>query len=494
MASKLLTALICATASNALPQGGIRQALRDAALQRKTHKNAATAHKTHNNAAAASERYFTQRLDHYDASLKNASFQQRYFVNSTWYKSGGPVFLCVGGEGPALDASVVSRSVHCSDATELAPEVGSLIVALEHRYYGKSIPPSSERGAQRLRHLTSHQAVADIAVFHKHISDEFKLPSTTKWIAFGGSYPGMVAGFSRLRLPHLIHAAVSSSAPWHAKVDMTEYNDRVGAALANEAVGGSDACQKIVVDGHAKIKNVLESSRLQRMALAKLFNFCNPLALENAQTRRAWAGYGVVGVPAQSNDPASTDPGQSIGALCSVLLAANTSSVDALATLSARQRGGRCVDASLSQNVEDDGTDALSWPWQTCAEFGFYQTCEVGSQCPFARGYVSVADEISICSQFGLTPAVVASNVAFSNEIYGGAAPMGSRILFPNGDVDPWTGLGVLQSPAPTEPVMMVVGASHHAWTHPADTIVQKSVADAKGAIQAQVKQWLAVE
>ena len=108
-------------------------------------------------------------------------------MNATWFKGTGPVFLCVGGEGPALDASVVSPIVHCSDATELAPEVGALIVALEHRYYGKSIPPSSERGAQRLRHLTSHQAVADIAVFHKHISDEFKLPSTTKWIAFGGS-------------------------------------------------------------------------------------------------------------------------------------------------------------------------------------------------------------------------------------------------------------------------------------------------------------------
>ena len=59
---------------------------------------------------------------------------------------------------------------------------------------------------------------------------------------------------------------------------------------------------------------------------------------------------------------------------------------------------------------------------------------------------------------------------------------------------DPWTGLGVLQSPAPTEPVMLVVGASHHAWTHPADTIVQKSVADAKAAILSQVKQWLVVE
>ena len=73
MASKLLAALLCA-AAHALPQGGIRQALRDATLRRKTHKS-----------NAAAERYFTQRLDHFDASLKNASFQQRYFVNSTHY-------------------------------------------------------------------------------------------------------------------------------------------------------------------------------------------------------------------------------------------------------------------------------------------------------------------------------------------------------------------------------------------------------------------------
>ena len=89
MASKLLTALLCAVAIDALPQGGIRQALRDAS-QRKTHAAAAKTRKP--NAAAASERYFTQRLDHFDASLKNASFQQRYFVNATWYKGTGPVF------------------------------------------------------------------------------------------------------------------------------------------------------------------------------------------------------------------------------------------------------------------------------------------------------------------------------------------------------------------------------------------------------------------
>merc|ERR1712216_756544 len=93
---------------------------------------------------------------------------------------------------------------------------------------------------------------------------------------------------------------------------------------------------------------------------------------------------------------------------------------------------------------------------------------------------------------FGLSPDVVASNVQFSNLMYGADAPQGSRILFPNGDVDPWSGLGVLASPAASEPVMMVSGASHHAWTHPADTITQPTVSAAKAAIQKQVMEWLA--
>lgn len=440
--------------------------------------------------------YLTQRLDHFDRSV-GGTFEQRYWVNASHFrKDGGPVFLCVGGEGPPLDASVLSRSVHCSDAVELAEEAGALLVALEHRYYGASVPATAERGAKRLRHLSSQQAIGDLAAFVPFCTEKFDLtPGKNKWVAFGGSYPGLVAGYARLKLPHLFHAAVSSSSPWRATVDMTEYNDVVADALAYEEIGGSRACLDAVTAGHEAIRAILESTPAARAALAARFNFCARGALEDEATRRAWAGNGVVKIPAQENDPFSDTVNASIGTVCEVLLRDGAPPyVDALAALDGLQRGGACVDAKqlTAPLPADDGTDALSWYWQTCAEYGFYQTCEKISRCPFARGYATLADAAAFCGDaFGVDASSVAANVAFTNAFYGSDAPAGTRILFPNGDVDPWSGLGVRDAPSPDEPVLLVKGASHHAWTHPADEIHQPAVARAKAEIQAQVRVWL---
>ena len=45
----------------------------------------------------------------------------------------------------------------------------------------------------------------------------------TTWITFGGSYPGSLSGWMRLRFPHLVAGSVSSSGPLFAKLDYYEY-------------------------------------------------------------------------------------------------------------------------------------------------------------------------------------------------------------------------------------------------------------------------------
>lgn len=134
----------------------------------------------------------------------------RYFYNTTYWKganSQAPVFLCVGkfcylvtlllpppmpslaqlplhhhpqypfslgGEGPPLDDTVLTDSVHCSDMVELAWQHGALLLALEHRYYGPSTPNDSLE-TENLRWLNTEQALGDMAHFHSVMSEKFDL-------------------------------------------------------------------------------------------------------------------------------------------------------------------------------------------------------------------------------------------------------------------------------------------------------------------------------
>lgn len=146
-------------------------------------------------------RWFTsQLLDHFDAQV-TAVWSQRYFVNESFFDGTGPVFLCVGGEGPWFEPDVVvTGNVHCADMILLAERVGALVLAIEHRYYG---PPGSlpvpDFTTPNMRWLSSRQALADISLFHSHITQQFKLGPQNKWVAWGGSYPGMMAAFIRLK-------------------------------------------------------------------------------------------------------------------------------------------------------------------------------------------------------------------------------------------------------------------------------------------------------
>ena len=72
---------------------------------------------------------------------------------------------------------------------------------------------------KNLRYLSSEQALADLAAFSAAMSEQHALPEGTKWVAFGGSYPGSLAAWYRLKYPHMVHAAVSSSAPLFAKTN-----------------------------------------------------------------------------------------------------------------------------------------------------------------------------------------------------------------------------------------------------------------------------------
>lgn len=71
---------------------------------------------------------------------------------------------------------------------------------------------------KNLKYLSSEQALADLAYFVSDFKATQNLTSS-KVIAFGGSYPGSLSVWFRLKYPHLVHGSVSSSAPLVAHIN-----------------------------------------------------------------------------------------------------------------------------------------------------------------------------------------------------------------------------------------------------------------------------------
>lgn len=67
--------------------------------------------------------------------------------------------------------------------------------------------------------MSSEQALADLGSFIESMKTKLSLPVGTKWIAFGGSYPGSLAAWLREKYPNLVHGSISSSGPLLAKAD-----------------------------------------------------------------------------------------------------------------------------------------------------------------------------------------------------------------------------------------------------------------------------------
>jgi len=298
----------------------------------------------------------------------------------------------------------------------------------------------------------------------------------------------MMASFIRVKHPELVHASVASSAPVIAQLDMPEYNDITAAAYSLSSVGGSAACTAAIAKGHATIGSMMNTTA-GRSALAKQFGV-SAIALATRNGQRNFAGEGVSYFPSQGNDPSCTQPGCNIEQICKIMVdASKGDEVARLASLRNLQ-----LAAGVLRADGDEPNELDYWGYQTCTEFGFYQTCEVGSKCFYTQGLDLLADNMAMCtSEFGIAQDAVGPAIVKTNAFYGADHPNATRIFYPNGDVDPWHGLSKLTT-GPELPVLMVSGASHHAWTHPSAPTDQASVVAARKTIRQQVAAWLKEE
>uniref|UniRef100_A0A7N0UNQ7 Lysosomal Pro-X carboxypeptidase n=1 Tax=Kalanchoe fedtschenkoi TaxID=63787 RepID=A0A7N0UNQ7_KALFE len=137
--------------------------------------------------------YYDQTLDHFNYRPGSyATFKQKYVILSKYWGGrnlSAPIFVYLGAE--------TSLSYYDNGFMEdNAEQFNALLVYIEHRYYGDSIPFGSREEAYRnsstLGYFNSAQAIADYADILIHVKRKLHAQASPI-IAVGGSYGGTLA-------------------------------------------------------------------------------------------------------------------------------------------------------------------------------------------------------------------------------------------------------------------------------------------------------------
>ncbi len=366
---------------------------------------------------AVEEKFFSQKINHHNSI--SDSFEQRYFVDQTYKQNGlSPIVLELCGESECgLYVSKISLQ------TQIAMDAKAEIIALEHRYYGKS-QPFSNLETSALQFLSVEQAILDIRAFQRHIDPHNK----RKWFLVGSSYAGTLAAVYRQRYPESTVGALSSSAPARATFSFIAYDKYTSDILGPKC---AQQVRQLVSEIETKITGMqsLEDYKAP-FRVPYIQNDLNFLFLISEFTT-AFVQFG--------NGPDFCQSVDSIGALQAIAHFVNLFYAD-----------GHGLDLSTwgfetLANTEIEGSAGITrqWWYQVCREMGFFQVAHSSRKDSVRSALLDQQFFETICKDnYGIeTTQISEFNTQYYEPLQEGRY---SRIIFTNGTEDPWTQLSVM--------------------------------------------------
>ena len=431
-------------------------------------------------------------IDHDDPSV--GTYENRYWVSEKFFEPGSPVIMYDAGELNAQDLAALHLASDTSFFTRLLKEFNAMGIVWEHRsvgarltrsdtqadrsdsYYGESapFPISVDTPPEQFKYLTTGQALKDIPYFAQNFTrtnytDVDLTPKGTPWVMIGGSYAGTRAAFARNEYPETIFAALASSAPIQAQVDMSSYFNQVYRAMV---ANGYSNCTKDIYAAYQYIDGQLAEDADSAAAIKRLFFGEEGVQNSNEEFTGAlthlydfFQGYGLGGINgniAQLCDHIEHDPSTNqtagpdgVAAVYGGKYAAERMAAwPLLIPVLNSNLGLNCgpqndtlpVDCKLGMVSND--TDTISWSWQYCTEWGFYQSNNAGAHALLSK-FQTLQYQQDICNrQFpeavatGVLPAT--PEVERLNSEFGGWTVRPSNTMFSVGEFDPWRTLSVL--------------------------------------------------
>ncbi|KAI0394695.1 serine carboxypeptidase S28 [Xylariaceae sp. FL0594] len=409
---------------------------------------------------------FEQLIDH--EHPEKGTFKQRYWWNAEYFEEEGPVFLFSPGEMNADDA--VGYLQNYTLPGYYAQQMNGAVIILEHRYWGGSLPYDTFT-AETLQHLNLPNSIADLTYFAKNVNCQFCEESTCNsgenpWVLMGGSYSGALAAWTSRIAPGTFTAYHASSAVVQAIYDFWEYFTPIEQGLPRncsadvrsviEYVDGVlDSGVKADVDtlktrfGLSALNDADFADIISNPIIAwqsdreSVFEFCDYIerAASNYTRYMSQSGKGVGLVPAL--DAYSTYVRENIN--CGV-------------------NGTRCD--TYNPAIQWDTPDALDehrpWMWMLCNEpFGWHQT---GPPSP-SNGSSIIPKALRPDHFQRRCPLTFPETNGFRagsvlgftedhlNQWTGGWDAPFDRVLFVNGEHDPWRSATIASESRPGGPV-----------------------------------------
>lgn len=434
-------------------------------------------------------RYFETKVDHFGYA-NNDTFKMRYlFADQYWDHQGGPIFFYTGNEG-----SITAFANNTGLMWDWAPEFRALLIFAEHRYYGKTMPygDHSFESPGHLGYLTVEQALADYADLLQYIKKTLPGASSSQVVSFGGSYGGMLSAWFRMKYPHVTVAALAASAPILQFQGITPCG-ALNADVTKAFRMDSELCVQAIRSSWDVIKN-LSSTVEGATDIAQRFQLCGNYSPKNYTKLRDWltdqyTNLAMVNYP-YPNNFLNPVPGHPVKEACKFLNRTFDSSDDLLEGIYQAFSVFTNYSSQTKCNnlTQGSGTlDAAGWDYQSCNEM-VMPMCSDGVNDMFYKNDWDLKEVREKCEKdFHVTPDVYKAALIFG----GRDISASSNIIFSNGDLDPWSSGGVLESISDRLIAIYMEGAAHHLDLRSSNPADPQSVVEARALEKKYITTWL---
>ena len=151
---------------------------------------------------------FTQLIDHTETTSEsgsNATFLQQYQLDTSSYRSGGPILFYQGNEGVSITC------IKYLVLPEWAKELGAAVATLEHRFFGDSLVSNATDPTVRFKTLTPENVMLDSVRFVEWVKSTLPGANDSKVIVQGASYGATLSTLLRQNYPNTFWGAISSA-------------------------------------------------------------------------------------------------------------------------------------------------------------------------------------------------------------------------------------------------------------------------------------------